>query len=62
MREPEPPRRMELPDYEELGSGPRKIEDLPTRHVPAINWPQAFQFLLGLAVVVAFLWWRRYGF
>jgi hypothetical protein len=59
MREHEPPRRMDLSDYEELGSGPGV--DLPTRHVPAINWPQAVQFLIGLAVVVAFVWWRRYG-
>jgi hypothetical protein len=50
---------MDLSDYEELGSGPGV--DLPTRHVPAINWPQAVQFLIGLAVVVAFVWWRRYG-
>lgn len=61
MRETEPPRRMELTDYEDLASGPNKIEDLPTPHVPAINWPQALQFLLGLTIVVAFAAWRRFG-
>jgi hypothetical protein len=62
MRETEPPRRMELEDYEEFASGPKPKLDLPTPHVPAINWPQMWAFLIGLAIVFTFAWWRRHGF